>query len=44
MLRAETTINHPKDFKVYRRKAGQTGGAPGWHPLRKSVADIARRA
>ena len=44
VLRAETTINHPKDFKVYRRKAGQTGGAPGWHPLRKSVADIARRA
>lgn len=44
VLRAETTMNHPKDFKVYRKKAGQTGGEPGWHPLRKSVADIARRA
>jgi hypothetical protein len=44
VLRAETTMNHPKDFKVYRRKAGQTEGPPGWHPLRKSVADIARRA
>jgi len=44
VLRAETTINHPKDFKVYRRKAGQTGGKPGWHSLRKSVADLARRA
>jgi hypothetical protein len=44
VLRAETTMNHPKDFKVYRSKAGQTDGPPGWHPLRKSVADIARRA
>jgi hypothetical protein len=44
VLRAETTMNHPKDFQVYRSKAGQTDGPPGWQPLRKSVADIARRA
>lgn len=44
VLRVETTMNHPKDFKVYRHKEGQTGGEPGWHSLRKSVADIGRRA
>ena len=33
-----------KDFKVYRHKHGDTDGPPDWYPLRKNVADIARRA
>lgn len=44
VLRAETTINHPKDFKVYRQKHGDTDGPPDWYPMRKNVGDIGRRA
>ncbi len=43
VLRIETTINNPQRFNV-RRKATR-GGKPvtAWFPMRKSVADIARR-
>jgi len=44
VLRVETTINEPKDFKVYRPKEG---GAPDdleWRTMRRGVADLSRRA
>jgi hypothetical protein len=44
VLRAECLIQNPKDFKVYRTKEGDPDGDPGWRPLRRGVADLARRA
>ena len=44
VLRTETTINQPKDFKVYRRKENDKDGPKEWRCLRKGVADIRRRA
>jgi hypothetical protein len=44
-LRLETTINQPRGFKVFRLKEGdEPGAAKAWRPLRKGVADLARRA
>jgi hypothetical protein len=44
VLRVETTINHPRQFKVYR--ASETDGEQklAWHRLRFGVADLWRRA
>jgi hypothetical protein len=43
VLRIETTINNPRRFNV-RRKATRKGQLIiAWFPMRKSVADIARR-
>lgn len=44
VLRVETTINDPSDFKVYRTKENDPDGAKDWRPLRQGVADIHRRA
>ena len=44
VLRVETTMNNPNDFKVLRRKHGETKGKPRWRPLRRTVADVHRRA
>jgi hypothetical protein len=44
VLRVETTLNDPSDFKVYRPKEGDEDGAKDWRPLRKGVADLHRRA
>ena len=44
VLRVETTMNNPSDFKVLRRKHGETKGKPRWRPLRRTVADVRRRA
>lgn len=44
VLRPETTIDDPSDFKVYRRPEGDPHGELRWRPLRKGVADIRRRA
>jgi hypothetical protein len=44
VLRVETTINDPTDFKVYRTKENDPGGDKGWRVLRSGVADIHRRA
>jgi hypothetical protein len=44
VLRVETTINHPRDFKVYRHKQGCTEGEPAWRELRSNVVDMPRRA
>ena len=43
-LRVETTINQPKDFRVYRTPEGAPEGtAPSWQQMRKGVADLRRR-
>jgi hypothetical protein len=44
VLRVETTMNDPGDFKVFRTKEGEPDGKAGWRPLRRGIADIYRRA
>jgi hypothetical protein len=44
VLRVETTINDPRDMKVYRTREGDPEGEPTWQRLRKGVADLYRRA
>jgi hypothetical protein len=44
VLRVETTMNNPGDFKVLRKKHGQSKGKARWRPLRRGVADVRRRA
>jgi hypothetical protein len=44
VLRVETTINDPKAFRVFRAKEGDPEGEKSWRALRKSVADLPRRA
>jgi hypothetical protein len=44
VLRVETTIVHPEHFKVYRPAAGDPEQKLTWQRLRKSVADLYRRA
>ena len=43
ILRVETTINDPCQFKVYRTKQGDEDGAMSWQPMRKGIADLHRR-
>lgn len=44
VLRAEVTINEPKDFKVWRTPENKPDGQMQWRILRRSVADMNRRA
>jgi hypothetical protein len=44
VLRIETTLNDPSDFKVFRTKEGDDQGTKDWRTLRKGVADVQRRA
>jgi hypothetical protein len=44
VLRIETTINRPEEFKVYRAKEGEAESKKAWLPLRRGVADLQRRA
>ena len=44
VLRSEVTINEPKAFKVYRTAEGQRQGPKAWRGLRRTVADLPRRA
>lgn len=44
VLRIETTINNPRRFKVRRPAIRKGQPCLGWIPLRKSIADISRRA
>jgi hypothetical protein len=44
VLRAETLIRDPGDFKVFRPAEGDPDGPKAWRPLRKGVADLHRRA
>lgn len=44
VLRVETTINHPEEFKVWRTKENDPKGKNDWRHLRRAVADLPRRA
>ena len=44
VLRVETTINNPKEFRSYRAKVGDPGGPKDWRVLQRGVADTHRRA
>jgi hypothetical protein len=44
ILRIETTINDPMDFKVFRPKEGGPKEERSWRYMRKGIADIYRRA
>jgi len=44
ILRAETTINDPRDFRVFRPKEGEPNGPRSWRRMRKGIADLHRRA
>jgi len=44
VLRIETTIGDPTDFKVFRPRQDDPEGKLAWLPLRKGVADLYRRA
>lgn len=41
---AETTINRVEDFRTYRPKEGGPENDLRWRPMRRSVADLYRRA
>jgi hypothetical protein len=43
VLRIETTINQPRNMKVYRPKEGDPQGKKAWRGMRKGVADVWRR-
>ncbi len=43
LLRIETTINHTRDFKVFRSPADDTRRPPSWQQMRKGVSDLHRR-
>ena len=43
ILRVETTINQPREFKVYRPKEGEPHGSLSWRPMRRGIADLHRR-
>lgn len=43
VLRVETTINRPQDFKVLRPREGEPNETPDWRPMRQGVADLHRR-
>lgn len=44
VLRIETTLTQPEDFRVFRAPEDRPQGKKRWMPLRKSVADAPRRA
>lgn len=44
VLRIETTLTRPEDFRVFRAPEDRRNGRKRWMPLRKSVADAPRRA
>jgi len=43
ILRIETTINHTRDFKVYRHPDDDISKASSWQRMRKGVSDLHRR-
>ena len=44
VLRIETTINDPSDFKVFRPLEGNPGGEKAWRPLTRGIANMSRLA
>lgn len=43
ILRVETTINRPREFRVVRESARGPASPPRLRPMRKGLADLARR-
>jgi hypothetical protein len=43
VLRVETTINAPRDFKVFRPTEGHPDGPLHWQKMRQGIADLHRR-
>jgi len=43
ILRIETTINHTRDFKVFRSPADDPRRPASWQQMRKGVSDLHRR-
>ena len=44
VLRVETTINHPRDFRVFRPVEKDPERKLAWQALRQGIADLHRRA
>jgi hypothetical protein len=44
VLRVETTLYQPRDFRVFRKPEGSPDASPRWMPLRQGLADLKRRA
>ncbi|PWU19622.1 MAG: hypothetical protein C5B50_06190 [Verrucomicrobia bacterium] len=44
VFRTEVTINQPKDFRIWRGPENEPDGRKQWRILRRSVADLHRRA
>ena len=44
ILRVETTINNPSEFKSYRTREGHAEDQKQWLTMRRSTADLNRRA
>lgn len=44
ILRVETTVNNPRDFKTYRTSENDPQGQMKWLPMRRGIADLNRRA
>lgn len=44
VLRSEVTINNPKEFRVFRTSELHPEGKKDWRVLRRTVADVPRRA
>ncbi len=44
ILRVETTVNFPDQFKVFRPAEGDPSGELAWRPMRRGIADLHRRA
>jgi hypothetical protein len=44
VLRVETMLHQPKDFKVYRAAEGNPDGPKEWRQMRRGIADLQRRA
>ena len=44
ILRGEGTMNQPADFRVWRAAEGKSKESKAWRELRRSVADMPRRA
>lgn len=42
ILRVETTVNNPRDFRTYRTVEGDVDSKPKWRQMRKSIADLHR--
>jgi hypothetical protein len=43
VLRVETTLNRPEQFKVFRPCEGDAEGKQAWQRMRKGIADLHRR-